>query len=277
MGFYFDESGNLRLQEFERWPWLIHGFSTRSAGNLGASAGNPITQMRENQQRFLATLGGKGLDLVTVRQIHSAVVHMAETGAGRPGDALMLRQPGVTVGVKTADCFPVLVVDPRQRAAAAIHAGWRGAAQRIVEKTVGEMRRAFHSEPADLLAAIGPGIQACCFEVGPDVLEEFQSQFAEAHEFCYEEAPNPALDMLPRQTMTGKAHALMRRLDSQRGHVDLAEAARRQLLAAGVLRGHIYDSGLCTMCDRERFYSHRREREQAGRMMAVIGIKRSKS
>ncbi|SRR5579884_85456 len=277
MGFYFDESGNLRLQEFERWPWLIHGFSTRSAGNLGASAGNPVTQMQENQRRFLQALGGKDMNLVTVRQIHSAVVRMAETSAGRAGDALLLRRPGVVVGVKTADCFPVLVVDPRLHAAAAIHAGWRGAAQRIVEKAVGEMRRAFHSEPADLWAAIGPGIQACCFEVGPEVLEEFQSQFAEAHEFCCAEAPNPALDLIPRQTMTGKPHALMRRLDSQRGRVDLAEAVRRQLRAAGVPRGHIYDSALCTMCDRERFYSHRREREQAGRMMAVIGIKRSKS
>ena len=264
MPFYFDRQGNLRLREFDRWPWLIHGFSTRAAGNL---------QLRAAQDRFAHALAGPGTKLVTVRQIHSAIVRRARAaaGSGHPGDSLMAVQPGVLVGIKTADCLPILLADPRRRVVAAVHAGWRGAAKRVVEKTVGEMRRAFRCDPAGLLAAIGPGIQACCFEVGPDVLQEFASQFVDADQFCRPDPPNPALTMLPRQTMTGDGHALMRRLDSHRGRVDLAEAVRRQLLAAGV--SQIYNSGLCTACDPKRFYSYRREKEAAGRMLAVIGLR----
>src|SRR5262249_16869793 len=138
--------------------------------------------------------------------------------------------------------------------------------------TAGEMRRLFGCDPADLVAAIGPGIQACCFEVGPEVLEEFRSQFVDAEDFCRADPPNPALTLLPRQVMTG-AQGIMREFDSDRGHVDLAEAVRRQLLAAGAPREKIYNSGLCTACDLERFYSYRREKDAAGRMLAVIGIR----
>ena len=141
----------------------------------------------------------------------------------------------------------------------------------MVEKTAGEMRRCFGTDPADLEAAMGPGIRACCFEVGPEVLDEFDSQFVHAGEFCRRDPPDPAITMLPRQTMTG-GHALMRPLGAGRGRVDLAQAVRRQLLAAGVPARQIHDSGLCTACDLRRFYSYRREKEAAGRMVAVIGI-----
>jgi copper oxidase (laccase) domain-containing protein len=108
--------------------------------------------------------------------------------------------------------------------------------------------------------------------VGPEVLEEFACQFVEASEFCRPDPPNPALIMLPKQIMTG-GHALMRRLDSDHGRVDLSEAARRQLLAVGLPEDQIFSSGFCTRCDRRRFYSHRREKEAAGRMLAVIGVR----
>ena len=261
MPFYFDRLGNLRLREFDHWPWLIHGFSTRSAGNL---------QPRPAQDRFARSLAGPGAKLVTARQIHSAIVRLA-TDSGRPGDSLVTAAPGILVGIKTADCLPILLANPRCRVVAAVHAGWCGAAKRVVEKTIGEMRCAFGSDPADLHAAIGPGIQACCFEVGPEVLQEFASQFVDADQFCRPDPPDPALTMLPHPTMTGEGHALMRRLDSDHGRVDLAEAVRRQLLAAGVSR--IYNSGLCTACDLKHFYSYRREKEAAGRMLAVIGVR----
>jgi hypothetical protein len=142
-------------------------------------------------------------------------------------------------------------------------------AKRVVAKTVGEMRRHYGSAPRDLRAAIGPGIRLCCYEVGPEVLDEFESQFTDAERFCRREAPNPALTMLPRQQLTG-GHALMRDLKSDRGRVDLAEAAKSQLERTGV--SSIFDSGRCTACDLQRFYSYRKEREAAGRMVSVIGL-----
>ncbi len=211
--------------------------------------------------------------LVTLRQIHSAIVHVADENLapGRQGDSLIAAQPGTLVGIKTADCLPVLLADPRRRVVAAAHAGWRGVAKRVVEKTAGEMRRLFGCDPADLVAAIGPGIQACCFEVGPEALEEFRSQFVDAEQFCHADAVNPALTLLPRQVMSG-TQGIMRELDSDRGRVDLAEAIRRQLLGAGVPERQIYNSALCTACDLKRFYSYRREKDAAGRMLAVIGL-----
>ena len=265
MDWFFDRGGVLRLRPFERWPWLVHGFSTRAAGDV-----------RDARARdsFVRRVAGGDLPVATLRQVHSAIVRVVDGCllAGFPGDSLLTAQRGVLVGVRTADCLPVLLVDPSRRAVGAVHAGWRGMSKRIVEKAAGEMRRHFGSEPEELHAAIGPGIQACCFEVGPEVLEEFACQFVEAGEFCHREATNPALIMLPKQIMTG-GHALMRQLDSDRGRVDLSEAARRQLLAAGVPESQIYSSGCCTGCDRKRFYSYRREKEAAGRMLAVIGVR----
>lgn len=279
MPFYFDPQGNLRLREFDRLPWLVHAFSTRAAGDLGDPAA---------RRRFAQSLCGNGMQPVTLHQIHSAVVRVAGKRAGASlsavaidlprdpaprGDALIAAKPGLLVGVKTADCLPMLIADRRRRIVAAVHAGWRGLARRIVEKTIGELRRSFGCAPDDLLAAIGPGIQACCYEVGPEVLQEFACQFADAGEFCKTDPPNPALTILPKQVMPGSTHALLRDLEADRGRVDLAEAARRQLLAAGLAEKHIYNSGLCTACGLDRFYSYRREKEAAGRMLAVIGVR----
>lgn len=247
MPFYFDRQGVLRLRDWENYPWLVHGFGSRKTPDPSP----------------------EGTRARTLRQIHSSIVRVAGD-AGVKGDALVASQPGELVGVKTADCLPVLVVDPVRRVVAAIHAGWRGMAKRIVEKTIGEMRRHHGCEPRDLRAAIGPGIRVCCYEVGPEVIEEFSCQFTDADRFCRREAANPALIMLPRQHMTG-GHALMRNLESDRGRVDLAEAARAQLERAGVV--HIADSAHCTACNRKRFFSYRREKEAAGRMVSVIGVK----
>jgi len=249
MAFYFDRAGVLRLREWDRYSWLIHGWGTRRRPDP-SPARTPA---------------------LTLRQIHSAIVRVAGDG-GVKGDALLASRPGELVGIKTADCLPVLVADTRRRVVAAIHAGWRGMARRVVEKAVGEMRRHYGSAPGDLRAAIGPGIRACCYEVGPEVLEEFACQFVDAARFCRGDTSNPALIMLPRQHLTG-GHALMRNLSSDRSRVDLAEAARAQLEAAGLAPARIDDSALCTACDLERFYSYRKEKDAAGRMVAVIGLR----
>src|SRR2546426_1172977 len=153
MPFYFDQDGSLKAPELDRWPWLVHSFTTRLTGDL---------RRPEDQRRFAAALG---MELVTLHQIHSAIVRVAADGAtvpGMPGDALIVVKPGLLAGVKTADCLPVLLVDARQRAVAGVHAGWRGTAKRVVEKAAGKMRASFGSQPEDLHAAIGPGIRTCC-------------------------------------------------------------------------------------------------------------------
>src|SRR5262249_40487911 len=109
------------------------------------------------------------------------------------GDALLTNQPGILLSVRTADCVPILFVDPARHVIAAVHAGWRGSLQRIAEKTVGEMRRALHSQPEELLAAIGPSIRACCYEVGQEVVEAFGGRFTRCEDYFKLKEP-PASD-----------------------------------------------------------------------------------
>ncbi len=182
---------------------------------------------------------------VTVKQIHSAAVIVAGRPAGclGEGDAIVTNRPGVRVAIRTADCIPVLIADIRRRAVAAVHAGWRGTAGRIAAEAVSEMRRQFASSPGDLHAAIGPGIGECCYEVGAEVIVRMAEFFPELGEVT---AP---------------------------AKVNLVEANRRQLLAAGIPATQIEAAGLCTRCLNRRFHSFRRDGEKAGRMVSAIGIR----
>ena len=178
-------------------------------------------------------------NLATLTQTHSS---RCVPAGGRPGvvghgDALLENAPGSVVAVKTADCIPILLVDSRQRAVAAVHAGWRGTAAGIARRAVEAMRERFGTLPADLHAAIGPGIGKCCYEVGPEVAARFG--------------------------------------EPGRAHIDLAEANRRQLLDAAVTPERIYASNLCTMCRPEEFYSFRRDKEAAGRLYSFAGIRQA--
>ena len=136
--------------------------------------------MDRNRAAFLKQLDTPAWPLITVRQVHSDLIWRAEGDHPAVGDGLLTDQEGLMVSVRTADCHPILLVDVRKRAVSALHAGWRGTVKRIAEKGVGEMRHWFGSRPEDLRAAIGPGIHACCYEVGEEVREQFQSQFAYA-------------------------------------------------------------------------------------------------
>ncbi len=150
--FQLDEIGVFRAQPLAAEPWLEHGFGTR------LSNGWP----------------GEG-QVVSLKQIHSDIAWEAKECAGciREGDALITAQPGLLLTIRTADCIPILIADPVRRAVAAIHAGWRGTVAGIAGKTVQKMTSFFKSDPADLIAAIGPGIGVCCFEVGPEVAAQF--------------------------------------------------------------------------------------------------------
>ena len=239
-------------------PGVAHGFSTRHS----------------ERERFFrrAAGGGKFIGPVFVRQVHSDMVWpLKEAPQTAPvGDALVTATPGLALSVKTADCFPILLFDPGIPAVGVIHAGWRGTAKRIAEKTVGLMRVRYRADPARMHAAIGPGIRSCCYEVGEEVIVAFRSQFAYADElFRNPRGQNPADIRLPRQVLTAGGPPL-RDLAPERACLDLEEANRRQLLAAGLQAENIAAGAPCTACRNDLLYSYRREGAAAGRLHALV-------
>lgn len=197
----------LKSSLLEQLSGIEHGFGTRHSG---------LTQD----------------EMASLKQIHSNIVLVADRPSGVIGDAdaLIVGEPGTTVSIRTADCLPILLADPRTGAVAAVHAGWRGTAARIVEQTIERMNAEYGSRPEDLAAAIGPGIGKCCYEVGLEVARRFGEE--------------------------------------QAGKIDLAEYNRGQLLAAGVTQIEIVSP--CTFCEADTFFSYRREGERAGRMISFI-------
>ena len=192
------------------------------------------------------------------------------------GDALVTDQPGVLLSVRVADCLPVLVLDPRQRAVAAIHAGWRSALGRIIEKSVGLMRAVFGSDPQHLLAALGPSIRACCYEVGEEVVAAFCGGFPRGEQFFREASlatPSPvpaARDSLSLLSAQPPGHGTR---PAPGAHLDLVAVALDQLRSAGVRPSRIQVADFCTACRTDLFFSHRKEGKDTGRTMAVIGIR----
>ena len=173
--------------------------------------------------------------MASLKQIHSAAGLIAvQAGRLGEGDALLTRRPRVPVSVRTADCFPILLADTRHRAVAAVHAGWRGTAAQIATETLRRMQTEFGTGATDVIAAVGPGIGPCCYYVGADVALRFGMEGA--------------------------------------GYLDLAAENIRQLVNAGVPVSQIEHLRACTSCDAAQFYSWRRDRDEAGRMISYIGI-----
>lgn len=277
----------LQAPALERISWLVHGFSARSGGattayggktlNLGFTREDSRENVEKNRTKFLLKIGaGEGRKLwplVTLRQIHSDIIHVVRSPepGHLTGDGLITNVPGITLAIMTADCFPVLLVDRKNKAVGAFHAGWRGTVRRIAEKGLGIMRHEFGTRPADVWVAIGPGIQQCCYEVGEEVKNQFESQFSYAEELFREVRNSDAVrEKYPLLFMNMRAPGhgdLCIKL-----HLDLRAANRWQLLNAGVPRKQITALDRCTACDTRQFFSHRGEKGRTGRMMAVIGI-----
>ncbi|HEY7212772.1 MAG TPA: peptidoglycan editing factor PgeF [Bryobacteraceae bacterium] len=179
---------------------------------------------------------------LTLRQVHSGEVRAAGDFADRElkGDALVTGDIARPIGVRTADCLSILLLDPRLRTIAAVHAGWRGTTASIVANTIAKLRSEYGSDPADLQAAIGPSIRVCCYEVSVDVAAQFAPE-------CVREIQ-----------------------DSPRPHLDLAAANKQQLLEAGLAEKYIFDCELCTVCRPDQFFSYRREPANPGRMLSYI-------
>ena len=219
--FRLDPDQVYRAEILEQFEWLEHGFGTRHS-----RAWPP------------------GGNVATLRQIHSNKVILADRpGDLGAGDALISNTSGLTLVIRTADCLPILIADPENRAIAAVHAGWRGTVQQILKETVQAMSDRFGSRSQDLVIAIGPAVGECCYEVGPEVAEQFSELFPE------------------RQDLKGTAR------------INLSEAAIRQLRRNGGSVGQIDSSGLCTRCLRDLFHSFRRDGDAAGRMFSGITIR----
>ncbi|HZS53491.1 MAG TPA: peptidoglycan editing factor PgeF [Bryobacteraceae bacterium] len=216
--FRLGQDGIYRCDRFQEFVWQKHGFGTREA--------SPEAD-------------------ITLKQVHSARVW--NVNGWKPqhreceGDALIANHVGTSIGVRTADCVPILLLDCRTRAIAAVHAGWRGTAGEVARATIERMTQDFGAIPKDIFIAIGPCIRGCCYEVGPEVAARFTTWFPqwEVHE-------------------------------KQSRKLNLVDANRRQMEAAGVQSERIFDCELCTACQSGQFFSFRREPENAGRMMASI-------
>ncbi len=267
----------LRDSSLAKLSWLVHGFSTRQDGSLGFTEETTPAAVRRNRTRFIRKLGGRKQDagnLVTLKQVHSDVIQRLSASPTSPlqGDGLISNVPGLLLSIQTADCLPIFLVDAKRRAIGAFHAGWRGTLARIAEKGVGLMRQHFGSRASGLLAAIGPGIHGCCYEVGREVREEFDARFAYAGQLFREtEDSDPVREKYPLLFMTARAPGHSE--PAPRIFLDLVKANVRQLRDAGLRASDIHASPLCTACHTELLFSHRAEKGKTGRMLAVIGIK----
>ncbi|QNI36004.1 peptidoglycan editing factor PgeF [Edaphobacter albus] len=274
----------IQIPQWQNLSWLRHGFSTRSGGvsavygtpslNLGWTKEDDPAKVAENRRLLVEQVGRVAkeeppMKLVTVRQVHGNVIHRVkakdawsdrlETPEGKAvleGDGLVTNDSGILLGAGTADCVPVLLVNAANRTVGAFHAGWRGTAARIVQHGVEVMRREFGSRPEDLLAAVGPSIGSCCYTVGEEVREKFGAEFPYAAELF---------------------HVVQAKDGAEQLRVDLWEANRRQLMAAGVSEERITVVAECTSCAVDRsgqrkYFSHRADAGRTGRMLNMIGI-----
>jgi hypothetical protein len=238
---------------------LVHAFTTREGGvstgtfeslNLSRRDGEADGAVEENRARVKAALGLKSL--VFVKQVHGNTVLRVDAapanGAAGEGDAMMTDVPGMGLAVQTADCVPLLIFDPENRAIAAVHSGWRGTVQEIARHTLESMNAAYGTRPDKIQAAIGPSISPAHYRVGPEVIEQFGSLFGDTQGIIG-----------PRDAEGG-------------GKLDNAAAVRRQLVEAGVSPDAIWMSDACTFADDNLFSCRRARGGPFGGQAGVIGL-----
>ena len=245
---------------------VAHGFSTRLGGvsegmwsslNLGVSRGDDPDHVRENYRRFFAAIGASGNRLARTHQVHGASVRTVTTAdlhtdpcekVGYDADGLMTDLPGVALVVYAADCVPILFYDPARRCVAAVHAGWRGTAAGVATAAVDRMKNVYGSRSEDILAAIGPGIGPDCFETHEDV---------------------------PNAMTSAMGTGVLRHIkikENGKFTVDLKAINAMRLEQAGLDRSHIAVSSLCTSCNPDKFWSHRKLGTNRGSMAAAIQL-----
>ena len=234
---------------------VFQAFSTRSCGNMALHTGDLPDDVIRRRRQFIETQGLSLRQLVAARQVHGARVQVVDAvmaGAGAESqesavpqtDAMVTSEPEIVLGIFTADCLPLFLYDPDTPAIAVVHAGWRGALNRIAAFTLETMVKTFGTRPGRVWAAVGPGICRNCFEVAPDLAERFRGADPQA---------------------VAKIDSIF--------HVDLTGFVARDLVSAGMNPGRVVFSGICTACNPETFFSYRAGGGTPGRMMGIIGLK----
>jgi polyphenol oxidase len=269
-GFYWRERDGVRALvcgSLEQ-DGFTNAFSTRVGGvspmpeaalNLAGFNEDDAENIYENRRRFLNLFDGEwlltgcwqvhGVDIRTVRSTADATQKPGVLGDDEYCDALVSKMPNVLLAVKTADCVPIIIGDPGTQSFAAVHAGWRGTSSSIVQRTVELLTNEYGANAADLRAAIGPAANACCYEVGAEVIDVFNQRFPDAEDLF---------------TSTRDGHA----------RIDLHCANRAQLMSVGVSADRIHTAPFCTMDRNDLFFSYREEKKvqgRVGRLMSVIG------
>lgn len=237
----------LFFESFVQFPSLVHGFSTRAFGNM-----NPAeSHSQEAVNVFTKAIGIDAQKLVRMEQTHGKTViwvSQKDTATIIPEvDGLLTDKENVFLGVKVADCVPLLLYDPKKNIVGAVHAGWRGLFKEIIPEAIAQMKTR-GSNPADIIAGIGPCMGVCCYDIAPDHRDKLLKKFPAWEEFI--------------ETRAAKYF------------LNLSAIASAQLLAAGVTNEHIESGDYCTM-DHSDVYSYRREGEESGRMIGIIGLQSS--
>lgn len=242
----------------------VQGFTTRHEGvsrppynslNLGLSTMDSPHNVEGNRSILARSFGATVDKLVTVTQVHGTDLLLLD----QPNtdyshfqklecDGIITDKPGIMIGVCVADCVPVLLLDPVRRVVAALHAGWKGTAGGIARKGIETMVNLFDGKPGDILAAIGPAIGPCCYEVDEPVAEAFRKQGSDFESFATRES-------------------------AEKWRLDLVEANRLQLLRAGIHERNLEVSSLCVSCARDLFFSYRRDGGETGRQMGFIMLR----
>jgi YfiH family protein len=269
-GFYWREQDGVRalVCSMLEQDGFANAFSTRMGGvspmpdgslNLAGFNEDTAENIYENRRRFLKLFAGDWT-LTGCWQVHGADVRVVKSQSDaepKPGvlgddqycDALISNTPKILLAVKTADCVPILLGDAPTGAFAAVHAGWRGTLASVVTRAIADLQNHYGTRPEHLRAVIGPAANSCCYEVGPEVIAQFNQRFPESTSLF---------------TPTGDGHA----------RIDLHQANRAQLMAAGVSPDRIHTAPFCTMDRNDLFFSYRREKQlrgRVGRLMSVIG------
>jgi YfiH family protein len=245
-----DEIPVVRPRGFSQHPSLVFGFSTRIGGvspepyalNLSFNVGDDSSRVVENRRRFFGSLNVPSDRLAIPRQFHSKNVRrVSHPGEYANCDALVTAEKNVYLVVSVADCVPLFLYDSNKNVVAAVHVGWRGSVSGIVKETMRILKAEFATAPADLIAYLGPSARSCCYEVREDVANKFPPQF-------------------------------LRPKSPGRLFLDLAGVTKAELIENGIGRDRIEEDGRCTICTPRLFHSYRRDGEQSGRMMGVIGL-----
>lgn len=256
---------------------FAHGFSTREGGlsappfdtlNLARNVGDDPASVAANHARFARAVGYAPERLAEVTQVHGARTLDVDAFVGEgaldvervraeEADAIASARAGIAVAVRTADCLPLLLADPRTGVVAAVHAGWRGAAAGIATAAIEHLARAHRARPSTLVAAIGPHIRAASFEVGDEVVDAFER--------ALEAVSSPHA----RRAAIAREGALVKRVGA-RPHASLAALVVAQLLGAGLSLDRIDDVGGDTFAEAARFHSYRRDGARSGRQLSVI-------